>query len=181
MNTLNSGLLHIISKRNRESRFQLRAKISPKNQKDESARQTGSHHFIWVDADAGAFMCPSGEVSSTTDKIWSLPPPPVSFPTLSHAASPARPCHLLQHTAPFPALGPWSSPFPLHRILFLHFFSQHPPSQLYTQCTCPPNHLPDPSLAGVGLFPTPVPPYPISLLYFLHKIYHSLKSYIFTC
>lgn len=52
--------------------------------------------------------------------------PPVAPPC------PLRPGHtglfLLQHTTPFPASGPWSLLFPLLRILFLQFFSWHPPS-----------------------------------------------------
>lgn len=110
-------------------------KGSLKNEKDESAKWAGSHHFIWwklTQRHLSFFQKrpsnPETRAGLCLTLQCHLPPAPPPCP-------PGHTGHtglvLLQHTAPFPAAGPWSLLFPLPRILFLPFFSWHPPSITY--------------------------------------------------
>lgn len=141
------------------------------NQKDASAEWTGSHHFIWVEADAQAFLCPSEETIWTRDKIWPPPAPPVSSPTCHRTPtltrpSPRWPLHPPAHCTLRPqALGPccflslgFSSCSCFHSIIL----------PTTTHHTLPCDHLSEPLLARAAP-PHPVTSHTISLLYFLHR------------
>lgn len=106
------------------------------SQKDASVEWAGSHHFIWVEADAEASVCPLEETIQTRDKIWPPPallmsPPTCYLAALSRPSHTGLRCWLL---ASFLCLG----------FSFCSSFPGRPPPHHYTPHTLPGDHSPDP-------------------------------------
>lgn len=141
----------VISKRNREPP-PAEGKGSLISQKDASAAWTGWRHFIWVEADAETFLCPSEETVRTRDKLWPPPAPPVSSSPVTPSCPPGpRP---LQLTEPSGLRS---------LVLGASFSGDFLPTVLFTGSSFPTlqtcDHLPDP-LSYSGPLPTQVLPSP---------------------